>query len=331
MTLWVLQIQLLLQIIINRIALLMMTPKLANRLKWGVAGFILLINISVYCIWVPARLQISDKYIHINNIWDRIEKTIYLIVDGGLNAYFIWLVQAKLVSQGLQKYRPLFKFNIFIVCFSLAMDVSQSLAQRLTFISPDLLQVMLIGTMSLKNSFVYMQFHPVAYIVKLNIEMTMADLIIKIVRSSTRDASYSHSRSGYNPPDVPGSAPRAHLHRRRGSAKRFSVSTGAQGIKGYAGIRSLSENPARPPTSTPPDLPIQGPLKELSEPDKPYGSEFSSTVDIEAVPVRPRDELELDSLHPRASIMKTVATVISSSSAMGRGSVTPDWSQKDEN
>jgi hypothetical protein len=119
-----LQVQLLLQIIINRITLLMTTPKTGIRLKWGVALFVLAINISVYCIWVPARLEISEWYIHANAIWDRCEKTIYLIIDGCLNAYFIWLVQAKLVSQGLQKYRPLFKFNIFIVCFSLAMDVS---------------------------------------------------------------------------------------------------------------------------------------------------------------------------------------------------------------
>lgn len=29
----------------------------------GVALFILCINISVFCIWIPARLQISQRYV----------------------------------------------------------------------------------------------------------------------------------------------------------------------------------------------------------------------------------------------------------------------------
>ena len=41
----------------------------------------------------------------------------------------------------------------------------------------------LTGMMFLRNDFVYNQVHPVAYIVKLNIEMTMADLIGKIARN----------------------------------------------------------------------------------------------------------------------------------------------------
>lgn len=43
---------------------------------------------------------------------------------------------------------------------------------------------MLIGLMSLKNPLVYIQFHPVTYMVKLNIEMTMAALITKIARGA---------------------------------------------------------------------------------------------------------------------------------------------------
>jgi hypothetical protein len=43
---------------------------------------------------------------------------------------------------------------------------------------------MLIGLMFLKNGLVYVQFHPVAYMVKLNIEMSMAALIAKLARQS---------------------------------------------------------------------------------------------------------------------------------------------------
>jgi hypothetical protein len=72
------------------------------RLKIGVAILITAVNISVYCIWVPARLQISTRYEQINTVWDRCEKVIYLIVDGALNWYFIHVVKKKLVNQGCE-------------------------------------------------------------------------------------------------------------------------------------------------------------------------------------------------------------------------------------
>ncbi|KAH8650206.1 hypothetical protein BGZ61DRAFT_595165 [Ilyonectria robusta] len=139
-------------------------PITAYRLKVGVAVLITAVNISVYNIWIPARLQISERYIWINEWWDRIEKGIYLLVDGALNFYFIRVVQQNLVANGLTKYKSLVKFNMCIVGFSLSMDV------------------LIISMMSLKNTFVYMQFHPFAYMVKLKIEMSMADLIGKIAR-----------------------------------------------------------------------------------------------------------------------------------------------------
>lgn len=44
---------------------------------------------------------------------------------------------------------------------------------------------MLIGLMFLKNQIVYIQFHPVVYMVKLNIEMTMASLVVRLARGQT--------------------------------------------------------------------------------------------------------------------------------------------------
>ncbi|KAJ9662585.1 hypothetical protein H2198_001257 [Neophaeococcomyces mojaviensis] len=144
--------------------LLIIDKRRAAYIKWGVALIITLINLSVFIIWIPARLQISETFIRINAIWDPIEKVVYLLVDGCLNAYFLYLVHSKLVSAGMTKYRRLFKFNACIVVVSLSMDV------------------LIISMMNLKNSFVYTQFHPLAYIVKLNIELTMASLITKIAK-----------------------------------------------------------------------------------------------------------------------------------------------------
>jgi hypothetical protein len=55
---------------------------------------------------------------------------------------------------------------------------------HLTLENLHLNQVMLIGLMSLPNQVVYVQFHPVAYMVKLNIEMSMATLISRLARGS---------------------------------------------------------------------------------------------------------------------------------------------------
>lgn len=61
---------------------------------------------------------------HINDVWDRCEKVIYLIVDATLNWYFVRVVRRRLVKQGSAKYNRLVKFNIRIIFLSLMMDVS---------------------------------------------------------------------------------------------------------------------------------------------------------------------------------------------------------------
>ncbi|EKJ72959.1 hypothetical protein FPSE_06855 [Fusarium pseudograminearum CS3096] len=175
---WALQVQFLLQIIINRIGLLMVSKARAIRLKWTVFLIILLVNISVFVIWMPARLQINDRWIRLNSIWDRCEKVIFAVVDGALNGYFIYLVRSRLIENGLTKYIPLYRMNLGLIGLSLSLDI------------------VLVGLMSLPSSLVYLSFHPVAYLLKLQIEMKMAELITKIVRSSgTRgsDEGYYHS------------------------------------------------------------------------------------------------------------------------------------------
>ncbi|KAH7156054.1 hypothetical protein EDB81DRAFT_377002 [Dactylonectria macrodidyma] len=181
--LWAVQIQTLMQIIINRISILMVVRQNAWKLKLGVFLLLLAINISVFCIWVPARLQISDTYIRINNIWDRIEKCIFLVIDAALNLYFIHLVKSRLVANGLTKYTRLWRVNLGMIVISITMDV------------------LLVGMMSLPSDIVYLQFHPLAYLVKLHIEMNMAELITKVVKASNPSdyADYSNSRSRSNP------------------------------------------------------------------------------------------------------------------------------------
>lgn len=133
---WCIQVQLLLQIIINRIRVIVPDRRRSRKIMVATAVFVTAINISVFFIWIPARLQISRKYHTINEYWDRIEKGLYLIVDAALNWYFLKTVKANLISNGLTKYNKLVRFNQRIVMVSLLMDV------------------MIIGAMSIPNSFV---------------------------------------------------------------------------------------------------------------------------------------------------------------------------------
>ena len=133
---WSTQVQCLIQIIINRVSLLMVVRSNGTKLKWLCFLILFAINISVFCIWVPARLQISDKYVHLNEIWDRCEKVIFALMDAVLNFYFIYIVKQRLVANGLQKYTRLYQMNMFLCGISIALDV------------------LLICMMSLPNGFV---------------------------------------------------------------------------------------------------------------------------------------------------------------------------------
>ncbi|KAK4125736.1 hypothetical protein N657DRAFT_688424 [Parathielavia appendiculata] len=164
---WVIQIQCLMQILANRLSLILYNPEKARRLKLGLFIAIGLINISVFVIWVPARLRISETWIRINVIWDRMEKAIFAVIDMGLNGYFMWLVKSKLVAGGLKQYNLVYRYNLVMSCLSVSLDV------------------MLIGLMSLRDDAVYVQAHPLVCLTKLNIEMNMAELLGKVVKKST--------------------------------------------------------------------------------------------------------------------------------------------------
>ncbi|KAI1660300.1 hypothetical protein F4813DRAFT_351620 [Daldinia decipiens] len=182
---WVFEIQLLMQIIINRIAVIAERQDTIWKLKYGTAIIITAINVAVFCIFIPSHLvpPVSQLYVDINKYWDRTSKCLILLVDATLNYYFSRTVRKRLVEQhGLVKYAPLAKFNDKLMVLSVLMDV------------------MLICLMSLPNSIVFVQFHPVAYMVKLNIEMSMATLITRVardagIRDEENDASLSYSNN----------------------------------------------------------------------------------------------------------------------------------------
>ncbi|KAF1846464.1 uncharacterized protein K460DRAFT_339718 [Cucurbitaria berberidis CBS 394.84] len=217
---WCIQVQLLLQIIINRIRVIVPDRRRSKMIMISTAVFVTAINISVFNVWIPARLQINKTYIVANEYWDRIEKALYLIVDAFLNWYFLKTVKANLINNGLTKYNKLVRFNQQIVVVSLLMDV------------------MIIAAMSIPNSFVYIQFHPLAYLVKLNIEMTMANLIKRIAVSTSRKtgkASIAEEFKSSSNLSTSGQKSASHAQKsKRGSIHELAsiVSYNAEGVAG---------------------------------------------------------------------------------------------------
>ncbi|KAK8084294.1 hypothetical protein PG997_005565 [Apiospora hydei] len=151
---WVFEIQLLMQIIINRIAVIAESQSTVRLIKYGTVIIITLINISVFIIWIPSHLDppVNDFFVLANKYYDPVSKVLILIVDAALNWYFV-----------------------------------KSVKERLAF---------LIGLMFLPNPVVFIQFHPVTYLTKLNIEMSVANLIARLARGGNNSDQF-HS-SSYN-------------------------------------------------------------------------------------------------------------------------------------
>jgi hypothetical protein len=129
------QTQLLLQIIANRVSLIMVNKQKSRLLSCVLLAVIGCVNVSVYCIWIPAQMGTSQEFVRLNRIWERVEKTIFLLTDFGLNFYFLHLVRSRLIAKGLTKYSRLFNMNAALVLVSVAMDA------------------LLLGMLSLPNEF----------------------------------------------------------------------------------------------------------------------------------------------------------------------------------
>ncbi|KAH7016564.1 LOW QUALITY PROTEIN: uncharacterized protein B0I36DRAFT_377954 [Microdochium trichocladiopsis] len=184
-TLWAIQTQLLPQIIANRAAWLMTSRGRARRLKWGLVIVIGCIDIAVYYIWTTAHMPgATPSQIHLNLVFEKAEKSFFLVIDLGLNASFLYLVRFGLIAHGLGKYWRLFNFNAGMVVVSTSIDI------------------LLLGFLSLPNPYLYVQFAPLAYIAKLYIELVMVNLISKVVRSGAAeqgDGRYGSSSHKSNP------------------------------------------------------------------------------------------------------------------------------------
>jgi hypothetical protein len=104
---------------------------------------------------------------------------------------------------------------------------------------------MLIGLMSLPNQVVYMQFHPVAYMVKLNIELSMANLIRKIAKSTVDSRNMEFRGEEYSLQDqtLRAGQTKSQLKSGNHASASVNISTGPAKAVGddFGGIRTTSE------------------------------------------------------------------------------------------
>ncbi|KAG6235317.1 hypothetical protein E4U48_003715 [Claviceps purpurea] len=173
--LWAIQTQLLSQIIANRVSLIMINKRKARLLKWFLFGMIGCINVGVIVIWPAAyEAKATPTQKRLNDVFEMVDKTFFLLVDFSLNGTFLYLVRFRLISHGLKKYWPLFRFNCVLVVLTTSMDAA------------------LLGMLNLPSRYLYEQFAPVVYIVKLHVELTMASMIAKVVRKSVTSSGIRH-------------------------------------------------------------------------------------------------------------------------------------------
>lgn len=113
-------------ILVNRVSLLMYNPSRSRRLKWSVVALLGIINLSGFFIFIPSQLGVNLTWVRADAIWDRLEKTIFAILDLSLNLYFIHLVRSNLIKNGLLKYKMLYWINLAMVFVSISLDVRGS-------------------------------------------------------------------------------------------------------------------------------------------------------------------------------------------------------------
>ncbi|KAK8140158.1 hypothetical protein PG984_000224 [Apiospora sp. TS-2023a] len=185
---WMFETQLQPQIIINRIGVIAESQRKVGRVRWGAVAFVGLINVSVFVIWIPSHIQPQfgdgkalDLFVKINKLYDRVPKVLILLLDVGLNWWFVSVAKQRLVKEDqLDEYKPLVKFTNWMMLISILMDVG------------------LIALISLPNEMVYIQFHPCAYLVKLHVEMTMASLVTRLVQDQDADDFTKAGEDRYN-------------------------------------------------------------------------------------------------------------------------------------
>ncbi|KAK4921598.1 hypothetical protein LTR66_016663, partial [Elasticomyces elasticus] len=173
-TLLNIELHLLVQIIINRISLLITSTSWARKIKWAAIVYVLILNIGLYIFAIPAQLQWMAPWYRGNEVWQQLEKGLICFMDIWLNWYFVYLIKTKLMVGGAastmaEKWRPLYRYSIPMA------------------ISNVLIDFLLLGStakITQENFLLTLQFYPLFYMIKLNIELSMASMVGQVAKTA---------------------------------------------------------------------------------------------------------------------------------------------------
>ncbi|POW06377.1 hypothetical protein PSTT_09042 [Puccinia striiformis] len=147
---------------VNRIVLIWGNPAHIRWLRWGVFSWVSLINISA----IPARIQVSPAYAKFQAVWEPSESK-----D----------IDIKWSNEILMFSNELVKFNILVIGLSIALDLG------------------IVSSMFLHGSLPYESLNSLSGFVKLQTELLMNELIVKVVTSENQMKMIPDSTLGSTP------------------------------------------------------------------------------------------------------------------------------------
>jgi len=170
---WAIVTQGTIHIILNRLLLLYGDKKTKSWFKIAVSTLLIMVGCCVIALWLCAAFGVSHQTIKANRVFEYFEKAFFLIIDSALNYLFIKTIKERLIKLGLTKYDALVSRNTKTVILSIC------------------LYAMLIGLMIWDkgfNSALYVLFVSLVFMIKLNIELSLSELMVQVV--SAKPSTY---------------------------------------------------------------------------------------------------------------------------------------------
>ncbi|KAK1454828.1 hypothetical protein CMEL01_03588 [Colletotrichum melonis] len=163
--LWVLLMQIPPQIVANRLGLIMANKKTVKAMKITLLVLISIMNVLCIGLYIWARRTYPILGLHVQKYAVPIASAFSASIDLFMNSVFLRKVHRELITNGLVKYRLLFRLNVAAIIVLLSMEA-----------------VLTIIVLVLPTSFLYTSIQPAVYSIKLAIELMMADLIARVVQ-----------------------------------------------------------------------------------------------------------------------------------------------------
>ncbi|TLS28495.1 hypothetical protein PpBr36_00657 [Pyricularia pennisetigena] len=169
---YLVMVQLSVNILIHILKFLIPCPRRAARIKWTVVGTQMLMLISIYIVWIPAQLQVNNTFLTLDGIWVKIISFECLFVNGMLGGYLALLAKRRRdTAKGLNYWSDCFWKILALVSIMTLMDVMNVVA------------------LSLPDRYFYILFQPTMYMVKVFTEMTISEVLCKILYPSDSSAA----------------------------------------------------------------------------------------------------------------------------------------------